>query len=493
MTQRSVGWRVTLALIALTLFLGGSVFAASGFDRRPHAEAPMKVQTEGATVGELLQAQAHMADWLASERSAAVERPVRIELTPQDLALVNQPARPGEPLKIGLVKGFGPSIEVMGLSTGTAVRGPNRGIATLVQPTEDGGYVWSTAIEASGAGGVRLHVENMSLPDNAALYVYSPDGEAYGPYIGIGPDGSGEFWTTSVFGERAILQLRLTAPVTPRDLAMVSFSIREAGLIAGRGGDTVTPQAALAFCGNASCIVDATCSISDPTGSTVAASAKLAVAKMEWVAGAFLYTCTGGLISDNDPSASNYFLTANHCLSKSNTAKNVSFYWRFATSACNGSCPSNNGWPYKTTGSSVSATNRIGDFTLLHLNANPPAGSVFLGWTNAAVANTNGAHLYRVSNPNFGPQVYSAHDVSTSAPQCQGWPRGERIYSRDIVGATDGGSSGSPVLNGSAQIVGQLSGGCGTNVNDVCDAVHNATVDGALANYYSRVQPFLNP
>ena len=127
---------------------------------------------------------------------------------------------------------------------------------------------------------------------------------------------------------------------------------------------------------------------------------------------------------------------------------------------------------------------------------NPPAGSVFLGWTSAPVANTNNAHLYRISNPNFGPQVYSQHDVSTSAGTCSGWPRGERIYSHDITGAIDGGSSGSPVLNASSQVVGQLSGTCGTNPSDACASgpgEANATVDGAFAFYYSTVQPILSP
>jgi hypothetical protein len=47
------------------------------------------------------------------------------------------------------------------------------------------------------------------------------------------------------------------------------------------------------------------------------------------------------------------------------------------------------------------------------------------------------------------------------------------------------------VLNSSGQIVGQLSGACGYNVNDVCDSASNATVDGAFASYYNQVAPFL--
>jgi hypothetical protein len=118
---------------------------------------------------------------------------------------------------------------------------------------------------------------------------------------------------------------------------------------------------------------------------------------------------------------------------------------------------------------------------------------VRLGFTNAAVANTNGVALHRVSNPNFGPQVYNEQTVSTSAGTCQGWPRGERIYSYATLGGTDGGSSGSPVVNASNQVVGQLSGGCGTNVSNPCDNVHNATVDGALAYYWNSVRTLLAP
>jgi lysyl endopeptidase len=167
------------------------------------------------------------------------------------------------------------------------------------------------------------------------------------------------------------------------------------GVVVPRFAGNITPQATTGTCGDPDCVVDATC-----VSGTPADPAKNAVAKMEWAQGQFMYTCTGGLINDNNPSLSNLFLTAAHCLGNNKTARNLQFYWKFATPSCNGACPVNTGWPYKTMGSTIVTTGKKGDFTLVRLDAAPPAGSVFLGWSTTAVAFTSGAHLYRISNPN---------------------------------------------------------------------------------------------
>ncbi len=459
---------------------------------RSHDEAPMQVMTKGLTVEQHVERQILLSRRLARELPAgAREKAIEVPLSSGEVDAVDKGSKWESPLKIGLVKAMAPGIVVSGLDS------PQR-LSGQIRQTVDGGVVWA-AVVRSNAGAIRLHVEKMSLPQNAELYVYSRGGQAYGPYTGTGPNVSGDFWTTAVFGGEAILQLRLSGPVSDADLREVSFQVAEAGLItrkfAGRLFDNpVEPQAvdkATWPCGNDSCVIDATC-----TNVAIANPAKLAMAKMEWVSGAFLYTCTGGLIADNNPTQSNFFLTANHCLSKNNAAQSTSFYWRYATSACNATCPVNSGWPLITTGSTVSATNRRGDFTLLRLSSNPPAGSIFLGWTSAPVANTSGAQLYRISNPGFGPQVYSQHNVDTSVGTCTGWSRGQSIYIRDITGAIDGGSSGSPVLNASSQVVGQLSGTCGFASSEVCSSgpgEANATVDGAFAYFYPTIQPIINP
>jgi len=432
------------------------------------ASAPIRVASEGLTVEEQLAAQAELSTKLLKDLPSNVVA-VKIPFTADQAANVDA-MKATVPLKIGVVKAITPRIQVR----------------------ENAGTVWAAIFSSENAGAIRLHLKNMSLPANAELFIYSRNGQAYGPYTGVGPNGTGEFWTETIFGSEAILQLQ-----SKSDLSGASFQIAHAGLITPRyaGGaqdfsDDVNAPNAGWPCGNPNCVLDYSCN-----HNTISNTLSSAVAKMEWVQGAFIYTCTGGLISDNNPSQSNFFLTANHCISKANTAKNVNFYWRFTTSACNGTCPTNSG-AVQTKGATISATAKKGDFTLLHLNANPPSGSVFLGWTTTPVANANGTQLYRVSNPNFGPQVYSEHRVDTAVGTCSSWPRGERIYSRDTVGAIDGGSSGSPIVNGSIQIVGQLSGTCGSNPSDPCSSgpgEANATVDGAFAFYSGSVLPLLNP
>jgi len=474
----------------------------------------MRVATEGRTIDEERQRQAELATRLLTALPArALDAPVRLEPTREEIRSVVRPGLPrDEPLRIGVVKSLSARLDIAGLAT--ARRGAGG-------PTKDGGYEWAVAVVSPPAGAMRFHIEGMELPPGAELFLFSRAGEAFGPYTGNGPNDDGEFWTDTLFGGEAILQVHVPPPATADEVAQVAFLVSEAGLVlprfagpgtdaianlarppAGRGGSVAGDGSAAGIalqapsgpfpCGSPACLVDATC-----TGTVSAATlARNAVAKMEWPRGHFLYTCSGALINDDNPDRDNLFLTAAHCLDRNRFALNVQFYWRFATSSCNGQCPANEGWPFRTAGAVVLATGRRGDYTLLQLLAPPPAGSVFLGWSTDPVADSAGLPLYRISNPDFGPQVYSRHDVDPAAPMCAGWPHGFFIYTHDIVGAIDGGSSGSPLFNAQAQIVGQLSGSCGSDVSDVCSSgpdEANSTVDGAFAAYFPRLQPILAP
>jgi hypothetical protein len=240
---------------------------------------------------------------------------------------------------------------------------------------------------------------------------------------------------------------------------------------------------------NAACVENAQC----PTLPANIQAVRNAFASLIYRSGPNYYACSGGLIADSNSSSEiPYLITANHCVSKGQEASSLETFFQYTLLDCSGASSCGLSLANSdTTGSTIIATNRTSDYTLLRLSEDPPQNSVYLGWNNQDVASYNGIDLYRVSHPGAAPQAYSEHEVDTEATTCRSWPRGAWIYSRDTFGATEGGSSGSPVLNADAEIVGQLSGACGFNVNDSCDAASNATVDGAFANYYPEISQYL--
>jgi len=359
-----------------------------------------------------------------------------------------------------------------------------------------GGMVWTAAAESKTATALRIHFSDFNLPANAELYVYNMDGEAFGPYTGRGPGNEGDFWSHTVSGPIAYIQLHHRSPATPADLKAVNFKITGVGHLGEKflipfyqhqksvEGVAQTRE----HCNdNEPCVEDASC-----YSGTAVNEAKNAAAYMQWISGAWIYMCSGGLIADTDAGTQiPYFLTANHCISKAKDAKALECYFQYWTASCHGACYDPVGVCPRTLGADIIDSSRDGDHTLMQLWENPPAGSVFLGWTNQPVATADGTQLFRISHPSGSPQAYSEHTVDSQYIECSGLPVGEFIYSHDEVGATEGGSSGSPVMNMNGQIVGQLYGACGYTL-EVCDAEQNRTVDGAFAFYYSSVAPWLD-
>lgn len=394
---------------------------------------------------------------------------------------------------IGVTVDFSPAA-VLGSRTRPLAAGAARGDG-------QGGFVWTAGVRAPGATALRVRVTGLDLPEGAELYVYNLAGQAFGPYTGRGPLGTGDLFTNTVFGERLLLQLRQPAGAG----RVPALRIEEAGVLGKRfvaprynpfgAVDANDPETLTkVFCTyNASCVVNAAC-----TSSSAVTDAKQAVASILFTSGGSQFICTGGLIADTDTaSVIPYFLTANHCVSSSGEASSLETFFDYTTTCSNPDCTR----PYgivsgDTVGSTIKATGSSSDYTLLQLASTPTTEdgiTAYLGWLSTAVANTNGLQLYRISHPSGAPQAYSEQKVDTNKTTCRTLPRGDFIYSKDNLGGTEGGSSGSPVVEGTGKIVGQLYGVCGFNIDDSCDAESNATVDGAFAATYPNVKAFLDP
>ena len=485
---------IAMALVAVVMVVPTPADAASASISlaNPQAETVIVTHPEGYAARKAAVQSLH--DQLVERQVAAAEQRALKVAIPADAAeRIGAPAPATGRLLVGAALEVRQPIDVGGarhLGERTSMRdfGAIRG-------SRDGGFVWSGVVKAPGASAVRLHFTGFDLPEGAALYVYGANGQAAGPYTGRGPLGNGELFTHSIFGEQVHVQLRQNGRPAglPRELVLESVGYMGSrflkALIPAKGEDSrFAPKA---FCSyNESCTQNAACS-----SSNAVADARQAIASILFQSGASYYICTGGLLADTAATQTPFFLTANHCISSSGEASSLETFFDYVTTCSSPDCTQ----PYSNTGDTVGATILSGssntDHTLLQLSSNPVTadGTVaYLGWNSNAVANTNGFNLYRISHPAGAPQAYSEHEVDTGAGTCRTLPRGDFIYSNDTYGATEGGSSGSPVVDSNGLVVGQLYGACGTNVNDVCDSASNSTVDGAFAAYFSSVAQWLD-
>jgi len=489
-------------LMVVTLAAIPSHAAAQAFDFSLDPQASPEVvgtpRDPGTRAAEMKVLQERLA---AGQVKQALSRPVKIQLTQDEHYRIDDTSRVERKYMVGVAKPVGATIDfaaarsigkrVAGLSVG-AVRG-NDG---------NGGFVWTAEVRVPGATALRLHLTNVDLPRGAELYVYNLAGQAFGPYRGRGPLGDGVLHTNTVFGNQLLLQLQAPADLerVPR-LTLAEVGVMGARFVAPRyrpegafdPNDAEAISKASNLCSiNAACVVNAACQ-----SSTAVNLAKDAVASILFQSGGSYYICTGGLIADtNTSTVIPYFLTAHHCISSSGEASSVETYFDYSTTCSNPNCTQPFNSTGETVGATIKATGTTSDYSLIQLSSTPttPDGvATYLGWLSTPVANTNNTALYRISHPQGSPQAYSEGVVDTAKPTCRTLARGNFIYSRDTLGATEGGSSGSPVVNSAGQIVGQLYGACGTNLNNVCDAANNATVDGAFAVSFPNLAAFLNP
>lgn len=484
----------SLVLICSLTLVPGAASAEPPASKAPEPSSrPFDLESE-------LQQRHEVHTWLMSEQVGLGRGNPVIAYVSEAEQLEIDTARGEVPERVGLTKSVARDVsfaDVNFRSLKGAVLGRETG---ALQETADGGYVFTATLSSPEAAGIRVHFSGFRLPDDAGIYLYTEDGQVFGSYTGRGPHGDGEFWSHTLVGDTVYLQLRHIGPVTKADLAGTSFTIAGLGHLRPRflGG---------ACSYNEPCVVNLACAPAQDVSFAVDV-AKNAVAHMQWISGRFIYFCSGGLIADNVAGSEiPYFLTANHCISRGKDARNLETFFKLSTSTgtvdvdcTTGSCDdwrdhrADHPQSLRTLGAKIRATNRTGDYTLLELSEPAPGGTQFLGWdASTSVATTDGEELFRISHPSTAPQSYSEHAVDILAATCSSWPRGSWIYSRDTYGATEGGSSGSPVVNEDGLVVGQLSGACGFNVSDVCDADSNATVDGAFAAYYTEIASILDP
>lgn len=177
--------------------------------------------------------------------------------------------------------------------------------------------------------------------------------------------------------------------------------------------------------------------------------------------------CTGTLINNSSRDDTPLVITAQHCLTPSRNLSNWVFAFNYEATACN--TPNvNNGKSFSLRGADVVAENSNSDFALLLLRENlgPNDSTHFAGWDKSDISPTS---QYVFHHPNGALKRFSFNantSEKTTYLESNNPPFVWKIDKWES-GTTEGGSSGSSLMNLNGQVMGTLVGGAAscTNVN----------------------------
>lgn len=173
--------------------------------------------------------------------------------------------------------------------------------------------------------------------------------------------------------------------------------------------------------------------------------------------------CTGSLINTTCNDDRPLLLTADHCLNghdaiSNPSMNNWSFYWNYEEPNCTseGAAPI-----LSTTGAIVVANNNSSDFALLSLTEDPKHKNgvtpYYLGWDRSSSAGSGGVIIHHPRGDVKKIATYTGTPINSFCMNNNYWQTG-------VIATTNGhslllpGSSGSPLINSSKKVIGQLLG-----------------------------------
>lgn len=365
-------------------------------------------------------------------------------------------------------------------------------------PAPQGGMVTYLEVHSPGAAALRIAVDPEALPQGAALSVFSDADEPVDRYpqadLRAGAAPPALYWSEPVHGDRLFLELLLPAnSALPGAHPLVWVSHQVAPGTARLGARTAVPSRAdpgARFYGigtAAWCHLDLSCA---PQWQPVADG----VARLNYEKNGSSYQCSGSLLNTVAGPVAPYLITAHHCISSNAVAATLSTRWFWQSDGCDSGTLS----PSSTQlggGAELLATDADTDISLLRLNANPPAGTLYLGWSTEPVAEgtavTSVHHpagdLKKISHGEITGFWSCDNELGTDSYSCFGVSGTDPVASlfevRFAEGTTEGGSSGGGLFRADQRLIGTLLGG-----NDDCDSPWGHSDYGRLERAYNRLE-----
>ncbi|HKE01748.1 MAG TPA: IPT/TIG domain-containing protein [Planctomycetota bacterium] len=326
----------------------------------------------------------------------------------------------------------------------------------------NGDRVWRLRIHSPGAFSLSAVFSRFVLPPGGAFYVYDDSGmEVLGAYDRRNENANGQFAFEPLPGDVMTLEYDEPAAVAGRGEIRIQSVIHDYRDILR----ILKEQAGSPDATSQPCEVDVNCHPGAPWQKP-----KRAVTVVFKGGGA----CTGSLLNNTANDGTQYYMSAYHCGSMDNGI----FRFNFEHPICGGGAAPTN---HTVQGSVELAANMAADYRLVRITSPIPAAyePYFLGWDRSTT--TIPTSTIAIHHPSVDVKKISFDD-DPPTKQNNFW----HISQWDL-GVTEGGSSGSPLLNSVGRFLGQLC--CGASF---CPTPFNDNY-GRFDLAWPAVAPFLDP
>jgi hypothetical protein len=313
----------------------------------------------------------------------------------------------------------------------------------------DGSRLWRLCVQSQGAQTINLQFDDFYIPTSSDLFIYTPDKkDVAGAFTARNNNPQNEFATALFDADAVILEYRESKQ--DKGLGRISLSTVVHGRDAfmrkrGRYGSAA---------GN--CHNDVNC----PNYEAYHTVKNAVVFILE---GGVAH-CSGTLINNTANDAKPYLLTANHCIEGSAVSRFV-FIFQYESTSCNANSEAD---IYSLHGAKIVARDLVSDFALLLLNDTVPCHyrPYFAGWNRTGDPPAN--IVACIHHPSGDLKKISFTGSTFSTRYEYAGPRNTHWGLFWNSGSTEGGSSGSPLLDQNLLIVGQLEGGYSS-----CNSIYN--------------------
>ncbi len=308
----------------------------------------------------------------------------------------------------------------------------------LAEKQADGATLYRLKVASPGAITLNFTFDKYRVPLGGELFVYTPKHDFYlGSFNEKNNQEDGYLGVTLVPGDEMILEYYEPAWVDFKAQLVIRNVVHAYKDLLGING----------YGASGACNINVNC----PSAGNWQDQKKGVALILSGGADA----CTGSMINNARQDGKPYFLSANHCFDSRVTTWVFIFNWE--SPGCN-----NQNLPrsQSVSGSQLKARNTASDFLLLELNQTPPESySVYFnGWERRDIAATSSAIIHHPAGDikKFTPESNPLRSSAwAGTPANSHW----RTTDYDLNATTEGGSSGSPIMDQNKRIVGQLHGG----------------------------------